>query len=130
MLLQGPAGAQRSRSRIRKIQHVSDLQTTVTRLQDDISALGPQVSFLRQKLAGMHLACWSSEALGRLCCALTWPGPQRGVVDVLLLEAAQAAPMDCTTPPCITSLLVFMAGSSTRAGLLSQDQYGSRSSGL
>ena len=40
------------RSRIRKMQHVSDLQTTVARLQSEVSSLSPQVAFLRQKLAG------------------------------------------------------------------------------
>ena len=53
----GTAGAKRSRSRLRKLKHVSDLQTTNARLQADINALGPQVAFLRQKLAGTALTC-------------------------------------------------------------------------
>ena len=38
-----------------QVQHVSNLQTTITRLQTEIAALGPQVDFLRQKLSGVHV---------------------------------------------------------------------------
>ena len=45
------------RSRIRKLQHISDLEDTLQSLQDDVFNLEPQLSKLQAKSAGSSLAC-------------------------------------------------------------------------
>lgn len=41
------------RSRIRKLQHISELEATLEALQDDVCKLNPQLSKLEAKQAGL-----------------------------------------------------------------------------
>ena len=49
------------RSRIRKLQHISELEVTLEALQDDLFKLNPQLSKLEAKQAGTASVrtCWS-----------------------------------------------------------------------
>lgn len=72
------------RSRIRKLQHISELEVTLEALQDDLFKLNPQLTKLEAKQAGVGWIC--------LCTSCTCRPPSAALVaragDACMLASA------------------------------------------